>query len=54
MSRPVKPRVGRGHWGIYDLGTTMDRYRYCYACKEWRRNPLLRDNAPLIRKGRKP
>lgn len=43
-----------GHWGVYDSGTMMDRYRYCYVCKAWRRNRVLRDNKPLLHKGRKP
>lgn len=42
------------HWGVYDPGTTMDRYRYCHVCKGWRRNQLLRINKPLIHKGGKP
>jgi hypothetical protein len=48
-----KPVRGR-HWGVYDRGTTLDRYRYCYACRSWRRNPILRDWKPLIHNGKKP
>lgn len=45
-----KPVRGR-HWGAYAPGTSLDRYRYCYACKSWRRFPGAK---PLIHKGRKP
>jgi hypothetical protein len=51
VPRP-KPIRGR-HWGMYDRGTTMDRYRYCYACNAWRRQPFPWAK-PLIHKGGKP
>lgn len=56
VPRP-KPIRGR-HWGVYDRNTSLDRYRYCYACRSWRRNPIRRDFLgdwkPLIHKGGKP
>jgi hypothetical protein len=51
VPRP-KPLRGR-HWGVYDRGTTLDRYRYCYACNSWRRQPFPWAK-PLLHKGRKP
>ena len=54
MNRVPRPKPIRGrHWGVYDEGTSMDRYRYCYACLSWRRNPMLRNSKPLIHKGRR-
>jgi hypothetical protein len=46
----VKPVRGK-HWGVYAYGTSLDSYRYCHACKSWRRFPGA---TPLIHNGGKP